>query len=141
MSAAALRALPSTRLPPPPFLVHPPLHLQIRARGDVLAAQGGPSLDLPALTCGLQGWGPDVGGRERLFTVYNRIKLQVDLQADKSPVVVKGPFFPRVVNLRYQIRGTMRDARVDLVKPRNLDLQEVKPMHLILKNIKTNLIY
>jgi hypothetical protein len=24
-----------------------------------------------------------------------------DLQADKSPVVVKGPFFPRVVNPRY----------------------------------------
>jgi hypothetical protein len=39
--------------------------------------------------------------------VYNRIKLQVDLQADKSPVVVKGPFFPRVVNPRYRIRGTM----------------------------------
>jgi hypothetical protein len=38
--------------------------------------------------------------------VYNRIKLQVDLQADKSPVVVKGPFFPQVVNPRYRIRGT-----------------------------------
>jgi hypothetical protein len=49
-------------------------------------------------------------------TVYNRIKLQVDLQADKSPVVVMGPFFPRVVNPRYRIRGTMRDARVDLLK-------------------------
>jgi hypothetical protein len=73
--------------------------------------------------------------------VYNRIKLQVDLQADKSPIVVKGPFFPRVVNPRYRNRGTMRDARIDLVKPRNLDLQEVKPKHLILKNIKTNLIY
>jgi hypothetical protein len=36
----------------------------------------------------------------------------------------------------------MCDARVDLIKPRNFDLQEVKPMHLILKNItKTNLIY
>jgi hypothetical protein len=35
----------------------------------------------------------------------------------------------------------MCDARVDL-KPRNFDLQEVKPMHLILKNItRTNLIY
>jgi hypothetical protein len=77
----------------------------------------------------------------RLLTVYNRIKLQVDLQADKYPVVVKGPFFPRVVNPRCQIRGTMRDARVDLVKTRNLDLQEVKPLLLILKNIKTNLIY
>jgi hypothetical protein len=35
----------------------------------------------------------------------------------------------------------MCDARVDLLKPRNINLQEVKPMHLILKNIKTNLIY
>jgi hypothetical protein len=31
-----------------------------------------------------------------LLTVYIRIKLQVDLQADKSSVVVKGPFFPQV---------------------------------------------
>jgi hypothetical protein len=85
---------------------------------------------------------PDNGARKwGLLTVYNHIKLQVDLQADKSPVIVKGPFFPRVVNPRYRIRGTMRDARVDLVKPRNFDLQKVKPMHLILKNIKTNLIY
>jgi hypothetical protein len=50
---------------------------------------------------------PSNGARKRgLLTVYNRIKLQVDLQADKSPVVVKGPFFPRVVNPRYRIRGT-----------------------------------
>jgi hypothetical protein len=41
-----------------------------------------------------------------LLTVYNRVKVQVDLQADKSPVVVKGPFFPRVVNPRYRICGT-----------------------------------
>jgi hypothetical protein len=41
-----------------------------------------------------------------LFTVYNRIKLQVDLQADKSPIIVKRLFFPRVVNPRYLIRGT-----------------------------------
>jgi hypothetical protein len=47
------------------------------------------------------------GARKRgLLTVYICIKVQVDLQADKSPVVVKGPFFPRVVNPRYQIRGT-----------------------------------
>jgi hypothetical protein len=51
-----------------------------------------------------------------LLTVYNRIKLQVDLQADKSPVVVKGPIFPRVVNPRYRICGTMCEARVDLLK-------------------------
>jgi hypothetical protein len=41
-----------------------------------------------------------------MLTVYNRIKVQVDLQADKSSVVVKEPFFPRVVNLSYRIRGT-----------------------------------
>jgi hypothetical protein len=29
-----------------------------------------------------------------LLTVYIRIKLHMDLQADKSPVVVKEPFFP-----------------------------------------------
>jgi hypothetical protein len=84
----------------------------------------------------------DNSARKRgLLMVYNHIKLQVDLQEDKSPVIVKGPFFPRVVNPRYRIRGTMRDARVDLVKPRNFDIQKVKPMHLILKNFKTNLIY
>jgi hypothetical protein len=60
-----------------------------------------------------------------VLTVYNRIKLQVDLQADKSPVVVKGPFFPLVVNPRY--RMTMRDAILDLLKPSELDLRNVKP--------------
>jgi hypothetical protein len=50
---------------------------------------------------------PGNGARKRgLLTVYIRIKLQVDLQADKSSVVVKGPFFPRVMNPRYRIRGT-----------------------------------
>jgi hypothetical protein len=50
---------------------------------------------------------PGNGARKRgLLTVYIRVKVQVDLQADKSPVVVKGPFFPRVVNPRYRIRGT-----------------------------------
>jgi hypothetical protein len=46
-----------------------------------------------------------------LLTVYIRIKVHMDLQADKSPVVVKGPFFPRVVNPRYRICGTMCNAR------------------------------
>jgi hypothetical protein len=32
----------------------------------------------------------------RLLTVYMRIKLQLDLQADKSSIVTKGPFFPQV---------------------------------------------
>jgi hypothetical protein len=33
---------------------------------------------------------------QRLLTVYIRIKLQLDLQTDKSSAVVKGPFFPQV---------------------------------------------
>jgi hypothetical protein len=41
-----------------------------------------------------------------LLTVNSCIKVCLDLQADKSPAVVKGPFFPRVVNPRYRIRGT-----------------------------------
>jgi hypothetical protein len=41
-----------------------------------------------------------------LLTVNSCIKVRLDLQADKSPVVVKGPFFPRVVNPMYRIRGT-----------------------------------
>jgi hypothetical protein len=32
----------------------------------------------------------------QLLMVYIRIKLQLDLQADKFPIVVKGPFFPQV---------------------------------------------
>jgi hypothetical protein len=40
-----------------------------------------------------------------LLTENSCIKVCLDLQADKSPVVVKGPFFPRVVNPRYRIRG------------------------------------
>jgi hypothetical protein len=43
---------------------------------------------------------------EGLLTVNSCIKVRLDLQADKSPIVVKGPFFPRVVNQRYRIRGT-----------------------------------
>jgi hypothetical protein len=42
----------------------------------------------------------------RLLTVNSCINVRLDLQADKSPVVVKGPFFLRVVNPRYRNRGT-----------------------------------
>jgi hypothetical protein len=50
---------------------------------------------------------PGNGTRKRgLLTVNICIKFRLNLQADKSPIVVKGPFFPRVVNLRYRIRGT-----------------------------------
>jgi hypothetical protein len=52
-----------------------------------------------------------------LLTVDSCVQVRLDLQADKSPIVVKGPYFPRVVNPRYRIRGTMHDVRYDLVKP------------------------
>jgi hypothetical protein len=51
-----------------------------------------------------------------LLTVNSCIKVRLDLQADKSPVVVKGPFFPRLVNPRYRIRGTMCNARIQSSK-------------------------
>jgi hypothetical protein len=36
-----------------------------------------------------------MGGRTgRLLTLYIRINVRLDLQVDKSPIVVKGPFFP-----------------------------------------------
>jgi hypothetical protein len=54
----------------------------------------------------------------RLLTVNSCIKVHLDLQADKSPVVVKGPFFPRVVNPRYRIRGTMCNTRIQSSKAR-----------------------
>jgi hypothetical protein len=53
-----------------------------------------------------------------LLTVNSCIKVRLDLQADKSPVVVKGPFFPPVVNPRYRIRGTMCNARIQSSKAR-----------------------
>jgi hypothetical protein len=49
---------------------------------------------------------PELTKASRLLTGNSCIKVRLDLQADKSPVVVKGPFFPRVVNPRYRIRGT-----------------------------------
>jgi hypothetical protein len=53
-----------------------------------------------------------------LLTVNSCIKVRLDLQTDKSPVVIKGPFFPRVVNPRYRIRGTMCNARIQSSKAR-----------------------
>jgi hypothetical protein len=44
--------------------------------------------------------------REYCWRLIIISKFICDLQAYKSPVVVKGPFFPRVVNPRYRIRGT-----------------------------------
>jgi hypothetical protein len=61
--------------------------------------------------------------KNMVLTVYIRIKLHMDLQADKSPVVVKGPFFPRVVNPRYPFRGTMCNARIQSSKARKILLK------------------
>jgi hypothetical protein len=40
---------------------------------------------------------PGNGARKRgLLTVNSCIKVRLDLQADKSSILVKGPFFPQV---------------------------------------------
>jgi hypothetical protein len=68
---------------------------------------------------------PGNGARKRgLLTVYIRVKVLVELQADKSPVIVKGPFFPRVVNPRYRICGTMCNARSNLISGKHFDLEK-----------------
>jgi hypothetical protein len=53
-----------------------------------------------------------------VLTVNSCIKVRLDLHADKSLVVVKGPFFHRVVNPRYRIRGTMCSAMIQSNKAR-----------------------
>jgi hypothetical protein len=67
---------------------------------------------------------------EAMLTVYICIKLHMDLQADKSLVVVNGPFFPRVVNPRYRICGTMCNARIQSSKARKAIFWRTK-LHLI----------
>jgi hypothetical protein len=56
-----------------------------------------------------------------VLTVDYRIKVHMDLQADKSPVVVKRPFFPRVVNPRYRQCATQG---FNLVKQGKLSIEE-----------------
>jgi hypothetical protein len=74
--------------------------------------------------------------------VYIRIKVHMDLQADKSPVVVKGPFFSRVVNPRYQIHGTMCNARIQSSKAREILLKNQVASNLRdNQENKSNLIY
>jgi hypothetical protein len=55
-----------------------------------------------------------------LLMVYIRIKLQLDLQADKSSVIVKGPFFPQVCTQGIESVEQMCDAKINLIKPRTL---------------------
>jgi hypothetical protein len=64
-----------------------------------------------------------------MLTVNSYIKFRLDLQADKSLVVVKGPFFPRVVNPRYRIRGTCATQGFNLVKQGKLSYED--KLHLI----------
>jgi hypothetical protein len=62
---------------------------------------------------------PGNDARKRgLLMVYIRIKLQLDLQVDKSPVVVKGPLFPQVWTQGIESVEQMCDARINLIKPR-----------------------
>jgi hypothetical protein len=69
-------------------------------------------------------------GATYLLMVDYRIKVHMDLQADKSTVVVKGPFFPRVVNPRYRIRGTMCNTRIQSSEARKAIFRRTK-LHLI----------
>jgi hypothetical protein len=52
--------------------------------------------------------------------VYIRIKLQVDLQADKSSVVVKGSFFPQVWTQGIE---SVEQCENQSNKAKNFDLQ------------------
>jgi hypothetical protein len=73
--------------------------------------------------------------------VNSCIKVRLDLQADKSPVVVKGPFFPRVVNPRYRICGTMCNARIQSSKARKAMKNQIASNLLTHKGNTSNLIY
>jgi hypothetical protein len=73
--------------------------------GRTLGRQGGPPPE-GASQAVCMGSGDRQQWVRRLLTVNSCIKVRLDLQVDMSPVVVKGPFFPRVVNPRYRIRGT-----------------------------------
>jgi hypothetical protein len=75
--------------------------------------------------------------------VYIRIKDQVDLQAEKSSVVVKGPFFPQVWTQGIESVKQMCDVRINLIKPKTLffkgesyasNLENITEMNLIYEN-------
>jgi hypothetical protein len=75
-----------------------------------------------------------------MLTVYICIKLHVDLQADKSFVIVKGPFFPQVWTQGKSVEQ-MCDARINLIKPRTLIFKGESYASNIENVTKTNLIY
>jgi hypothetical protein len=63
-------------------------------------------------------------GVDLLLTVKICIKFRLDSQAYKSTIIAKGPFFPRVMNPRYRIRGTMCNARSNLISRKHFDLEK-----------------
>jgi hypothetical protein len=73
--------------------------------------------------------------------MYIRIKVQVDLQVDKSSIVVKGPFFPQVWTQGIQFMKQMCDARINLIKPRTLIFKGESYASNLESIMKTNLIY
>jgi hypothetical protein len=76
-----------------------------------------------------------------LLTVYIRIKVQVDLQADKSTIVVKGSFFPQVWTQGIESLEQMCDARINIIKPRTLIFKGESYGSDLENILKTNLIY
>jgi hypothetical protein len=98
--------------------------------------------DLQGATSAPTTEGATQGSGSTMLTVYIRIKVHMDLQAGKSPVVVKGPFFPRVVNPRYRIRGTMCNARIQSSKAREILLKNQVASNLTdHQENESNLIY
>jgi hypothetical protein len=76
-----------------------------------------------------------------MLIVYIRIKLQLDLQADKSPVVVNRPFFPQVWTQGIESMEQMCNARINLIKLRTLIFKGVSYASNLKNIMKTNLIY
>jgi hypothetical protein len=66
-----------------------------------------------------------------MLMVYKRIKLRLDLQVDKSSVVVKGPIFPKMWTQGIESVEQMCDAKSYLLKPRTLRSSKGNLMHLI----------
>jgi predicted component of type VI protein secretion system len=73
--------------------------------------------------------------------VYMRIKLRLDLQADKSSIVVKGPFFPQMWTQDIESVEQMCDARTNLLKLRTLIFKGESYASNLNNIIKMNLIY
>jgi hypothetical protein len=72
--------------------------VEVRGRGMSTRGNGGAGMATGGVRLELRGG--------VVLTVNSCFEVYLDLQSDKSPVVVKGPFFPQVVNPRYRICGT-----------------------------------